>query len=320
MEPCKKGKKTLFCQSLEFYKRKTIMRFNIFTLIGLSIAINSFAQTTTPPNNMILVPEGDLVLRSTDRPVEALWVSHEITNKEYREFVHYIKANLKDSLCYFDLESEKIDSLSFSLPTIMRNYKYIKNAEIAKKIIDTTVFKDETPAIRARYYNYFNNPEFDNYPVVGVSYINAAYYCIWLTNMDMKRRNLRYVTEYRLPTEAEWLYTADPYLANKSKVVVKTKGKKKGRKVKRVATYERESSVVLMPVISGKTSKYGLYHYVDNVSEWISPSESLQKYNLRLIRGGSWKGAHKFKQRVLLDMYNTSDYVGFRVVRSVEKE
>jgi len=298
------------------------MRFNIITLISLIVTINGYAQTSTTNNTstLTLIPEGDLVLRSTDRPVDAFWMSHEITNKEYREFVHYVRANLKDSLCYYDFESEKIDSLGFVMPTVMRSYKYIKNTEIANKIIDTLVFKDELPAIKAKYYNYFNNPEFDNYPVVGVSYLNAAYYCIWLTNMDMKKRNLRYVSEFRLPTEAEWLYAADPYLADKSTIAVKVKGKKKGRRVKKVARYERESSSVLMPAISGKPSKYGLYHFIDNVSEWISPSESLQKYNLRLIRGGSWKGAHKFKQRVVLDMYNTTDYIGFRIVRSVEKE
>ena len=299
------------------------MKFNIVTIIGLAVALNGFSQSTTTTNShfpkLISIPEGNLVLRSTDRPVEALEVSNEITNKEYREFIHYIKANPTDSLCYFDFETEKKDSLGFVLPNVLRAYKYIKNSDIAKNIIDTTVFKEEIAAVKAKYYNYFKNPAFDNFPVVGVSYINAVYYCIWLTNLDMKQRNLRSVTEFRLPTEAEWLYAADPYLADKSSVVVKTKGKKKGRHVKKVAKYERESSTVLMEVESGRVSKYGLYRFIDNVSEWTSPSESLQKYNLRLIRGGSWKGTHKFKQRVLLDMYNTTDYIGFRVVRSVEK-
>ena len=38
--------------------------------------------------------------------------------------------------------------------------------------------------------SYFENDEFDNYPVVYISWFNASSYCNW--------------TGHRLPTEAEW--------------------------------------------------------------------------------------------------------------------
>ena len=55
---------------------------------------------------------------------------------------------------------------------------------------------------------YFWHPAYDNYPVVGVSWTQANAFCVWrtskLNDYLIKHKGQAGMSEFRLPTEAEW--------------------------------------------------------------------------------------------------------------------
>src|SRR5690606_33112731 len=54
---------------------------------------------------------------------------------------------------------------------------------------------------------YFWHPAYDNYPVVGVTWVQARAFSVWRTqllNNWLVEMGELYVNDFRLPTEAEW--------------------------------------------------------------------------------------------------------------------
>lgn len=70
---------------------------------------------------------------------------------------------------------------------------------------------DSSIAEPAKYRLYLNDPVYEAYPVVGVSWENAFRYCLWRSLSELERQECF----YRLPTQAEWL-AANQYLAEKN--------------------------------------------------------------------------------------------------------
>ncbi|MCB0673048.1 MAG: SUMF1/EgtB/PvdO family nonheme iron enzyme [Lewinellaceae bacterium] len=126
-----------------------------------------YAGQITGPN-LVPVEGGTFVMGLTEEDVNYEWdnvarrvtVSSfymdetEVANVDYREYVFWLKRVYGET-----------------------------SADIAKKALpDTLVWREELAYNEPLIYNYFRHPAYDNYPVVGVSWVQANEYCKWRTN------------------------------------------------------------------------------------------------------------------------------------------
>lgn len=191
---------------------------------------------------------------------------------------------------------------------------------------------------------YFENPAFDDYPVVGVTWSQAKAFCHWRTKIwnDGLEADQALVENFRLPTEFEWEYAArggrdiSPYGWG-GYYVRNAKGCllanfKPGR-----GNYAEDGGQHTVAVGSYFPNDYGLYDMSGNVSEWTETAYSPGAYNvihdlnpdikydakeddpalykLKVLRGGSWKDIYYFLQTGTRDFeYQDSAkaYIGFR--------
>jgi sulfatase modifying factor 1 len=196
---------------------------------------------------------------------------------------------------------------------------------------------------------YFWHPSFDDYPVVGVSWVQAKAFSIWRTdfmNTALRKDGVPDVQAYRLPLETEWEYAArggldlsmypwgGPYTRNNKGCFLANFKPLRGN-------YVDDGAVYAAKVGSYEPNEYGLYDMAGNVAEWTScayhPSSYLFTHDLnpnyeynakpqdppimkrKVIRGGSWKDIAYFLQCSSRDYEyqdSTKPYVGFRNVRS----
>lgn len=163
-----------------------------------------------------------------------------------------------------------------------------------------------------------------NLPVVHVSWYDAVAYCNWLSEKTNKK--------YRLPTEAEWEYTARG--GNKSQLFDLT-----GANSLSVISWNGDNSGnTYHPVGGKKPNELGLFDMIGNVYEWCADWYDEHAYrsgsaenptgpksgNKKVIRGGSWyrDGGPEYYRptiRFLLDPKERGAKVGFRVCISSEK-
>ncbi len=263
-------------------KTKLIFTICIIACFRFLCAQNNNRYESTP-KRMQFVKQGsfDFVCDSTVKKITIapFWMSNEITNKEFREFTDYIITNLSDSL-------------QIALNDSFSDRKYILYEKINENLIDTLALAKEYP-VNSENYNllkkYFTDKKYDYYPVVGVSYYSAIYYCIWKTNVE-KYKNSK-INDYRLPSEEEWLYAAN--ITNCNKI---------------------NTNNEIRPSISGKKNRLKLYNFYSNVSEWTS--KTLINNQLNLIKGASWKNEMYINERKFINKNAKSGCIGFRIVRT----
>jgi formylglycine-generating enzyme required for sulfatase activity len=262
------------------------MKTTILMIFGLLISISSFSQKN---KDFTFVPKGSFDIQVTNTPqtisIDNFWMSNEITNKEFREFYNQIKSSPNDSFEWIDITSIVNEGTSKA--------KIIKVAysEIINKLMDESAWKSVFEK-----GDYFTNPKYDNYPVVGVTWDGARYYCNWRTkeeNKKLKGKNNAIQMDYRIPTEFDWEYA---FTFNDSKSNV--------------------GSNELHQVEKGDKNKLGLLNLNGNVSEWTSSSGSDDGLTYKVVKGNSWKSKSKDSQRELVLPDKGTDYIGFRIIQS----
>jgi sulfatase modifying factor 1 len=196
---------------------------------------------------------------------------------------------------------------------------------------------------------YFWHPSFDDYPVVGVTWVQATAFSIWRTdymNSALRKNDIADVQSYRLPLETEWEYAArggldlsmypwgGPYTRNYKGCFLANFKPLRGN-------YIDDGNVYAGKVGSYEPNEFGLYDMAGNVAEWTCcayhPSAYIFQHDLqpnyeynatpqdppimkrKVIRGGSWKDIAYFLETSSRDYEyqdSSKSYVGFRNVRS----
>jgi len=222
---------------------------------------------------------------------------------------------------------------------------------IVKK--DIRIYPDTLVWIRDFSYSYnepmtkryYSHPAFGNYPVVGVSWVQATAFCEWRTmylNGFLTSKGRAGESDFRLPTEAEWEYAArggrsqsmypwgNYYLRNKKGCLLANF--KPGR-----GNYPEDGGFYTVRADAYWPNDFGLYNMAGNVAEWTSSLYYEGGYNFqhdmnpdirynakdsdpprmkrKVIRGGSWKDVGFFLQtgtRTYEYQDTTKSYIGFR--------
>jgi formylglycine-generating enzyme len=274
------------------------MKKNLLSIVILlfMFCLNAQIKTYDPqPKGMEFVPAGSFQMKiigtseskTTNVSVEAFWMSNEITNSQYKEYVDYIKQNPNGKICWFDFENAAKDKAKGTPKTKEEYIICVKNSDIIGDIIDLS---------KLPFNDYFSNNKFDDYPVVGISQKHAKYYCLWRTQMEndkLKKEGMPAIHSYRLPLDVEWEYVAQQSADKQN---------------------PNKDSKVIQKANEGKPNKFGLFHLEDNASEWVAP---MPKDKGCIVRGGSWKTNSSINDRQILDSDSREGFIGFRIVRSI---
>ncbi|MET3113432.1 sulfatase modifying factor 1 [Pedobacter sp. CG_S7] len=196
--------------------------------------------------------------------------------------------------------------------------------------------------------DYFNNPAFNDFPVVGVTWEQANAYCMWLTRKYAGNRGSRKQPklEFRLPTVAEFEYAAkageqDAKYPWDGDLLNGDKGHLLANFKNDAGIYTPDYGLFPVNVRSYSPNNFGLYNMSGNVSEWTATAYNPSSVGLlndfnpnftyaakptdskylkrKVVKGGSWKDIAYFLQNSV-STYEFQDqprsYIGFRCVAS----
>lgn len=227
------------------------------------------------------------------------------------------------------------------------------NTYIVNVYPDTTCWVNDFRNSENEMYlrNYFSNPQYNDYPVVGVTWEQANAFCAWRT--DYLLRGLgpeaRYVQRYRLPTEAEWEYAARGKEGTEFPWTQKGASSAEGCfyanfKPDR-GNYTEDGNLITSKVGIYSANSNGLFDMAGNVAEWTSTiytesgvtamndlnpqldykaaQEDPYRLKKKSVRGGSWKDPESMVRSAWRSWEYQNQprcYIGFRCVRSLASQ
>lgn len=302
------------------------------TIIFLTfITLGSMAQPSTLPITKVLVknilqnvsyiPSKSFVSRSYSGSdtgnsyISKFATNHsfyiskfEVTNKEYREFVQYVRDSTAHSLLkHFKENSFVIDwnqpinwndpllnpmmlspeerisgKLELNPNKIRYEIDFLCDKETTNIYPDTLVwisdFAFSNNELQAKHY--FSNSKYDDYPVVGVNLKQAMAYCQWKTDQVNKlliKNENQYKILIRLPTNIEWEAAANDdnvkeKIFSPGKSYQSNFGNMKDNNGLVVKGFQDDGYFYTAPVKSYDPGPYKLYNMKGNVAEWTSTS------------------------------------------------
>ncbi len=309
------------------------------------------------PYGMVVVPPGTFHMGQADQDVASSKIAMnkqitisgfymddtEITNNEYRQFVMSMLGENEDT------EAPGVEDPYFKIggdSSIFMRYRKVLQAIETTDDVKTYLYPDTTVWMRDFTYHlgdpmtqyYYFHPAYDDYPVVGIKWTQALYFCEWRTkfmNYFREQKGQFPMPNFRLASEAEWEYAArggrdmakypwgGPYVRNAKGCALANF--KPGR-----GNYYDDGFSYTGPVASYFANDYGLYDMAGNVSEWcedaFSPASVAIVWDLnpvffdanvqqKVVRGGSWKDV-AFLIETGTRTYDHQDssrsYLGFR--------
>ena len=210
---------------------------------------------------------------------------------------------------------------------------------------DTTVWiKDYAYSYNEPMHNdYFWHKAYGEYPVVGVKWTQAKAFCEWRTQnkntyIKSKQKGRDLINSFRLPTEAEWEYSArgglesatypwgGPYTKNDRGCFLANFKPSRG-------DYAADNALYTVEAKSYEPNGYNLYNMAGNVAEWtndaydpngfeyvstMNPNVSDASNKRKVVRGGSWKDVAYFLQVSTRDFEyadSARSFIGFRTVQ-----
>ena len=223
------------------------------------------------------------------------------------------------------------------------------NTYIVQVYPDTTVWVNDFPNANNEQYMklYFSSANYNDYPVVGVTWEQAEAFCAWRTNFLMAGLGpqARSIPRYRLPTEIEGEYAArgkegNPYpwqgIEAKSQEGCFYANFKPDR-----GNYTDDGNLITSRVGIYGANSNGLFDMAGNVAEWTSTVyteagvQAMADLNPQLsynaakedpyvlkrksVRGGSWKDPMSYIRSAWRSweyQNQPRSFIGFRCVRS----
>lgn len=169
------------------------LMFVPFCCLFLMVSMNSYSQnplrdTTIFKEHQVIFEKMEFIpsegpvklvrtLNEKTTGIEVLsdpyWISCLVSNKEYHD---YLKA----------IESRPIQYQTALPPK--------------------EIFAKNIPSLNVTYQEYFQDPKYEYYPVVGISWNQAKLFCTWKTqqvNKELDEANLPHEKNYRLPLASE---------------------------------------------------------------------------------------------------------------------
>lgn len=289
----------------------------------------------------------DLYYAEKDRFYRRRVVDPSKLNYEYY-WIDYSDAARKEKAA--NVKDEYEGTMFASRPKGLNNRSNFIKKEVVNVYPDTLCWvHDYTYSMNEEFTRqYFTSVAYDNYPVVGISWIQAKAFCVWRSNFlnnYLESINYQQMNEFRLPTESEWEYAArggiageaypwgGPYVRNPNGCFLANYEPLKG-------AYDDDGGVKTLMVGHYAPNDYGLYDMAGNVAEWcldtynestytvasaLSPyynysasNDDPQAMKRKVVRGGSWKDQKYFIQ-VQTRTYEFQDtsksYIGFRCIQ-----